>query len=796
MWSDVRSAIRSLRAAPMFTVGAIVTFALGIGVNVAVFSAVDRMLFRPLPYADPARLMFLRNCTGTTGPCAGIFPSPVAYELQRTSATIESVGVVGFAKRFQVSPDPDAELPISLMEISPGLLKVLGVQPVMGRDAAPDEVAAKRRLAWISHETWTARFDGTREILGRRLWAGKEEAEIVGVLPRGFIPPAWTDQRPKWDGLVLDYAGMAAVAPSGGVAAPIVRLRSGASREAAQAEIASLVAALPLPPSRPREPPGAPAIRVDPVRDGLFSSYRSYLWLIVAAAGTVLAVAASNLSTLLLVRGRTRAQIGAVCAALGASQGRLARMALFESAILCAAGALVTLVTLAFVSSSLRAVLPPIFERYASGVGDLRVLGFALLVACASGILAGLWPAWRASRVDVRTLLQAATRSGRFRTVGGRSLLALEAALGTILVLGGVMCVRSFVGMTREDLGFVPTDLYALNVSPQTRPASAEAALEWYDQALAALGTVPGVRFVGGADVVVASGSAPMRALSPAYPGLGGRYQITSRYFETIGTRLLAGRAFTDVEVQTTANVAMLNDAAARQIWPDDAPVNAVGRVLQLPQDPPRLVVGLVPTLKILDDTLSRPALYLPKGAQQPSRFTAAVVRMEPGRALDVRAVRAALSSRVGETRVEMRYVPATLEPSLIDPRFRAVLLGTLALTGLILAAVGLYAVASADVALRRYETGVRLALGATERNVSGHVIWETCRPVLLGVAVGLIFSYWSAQFFQTFLRRVDGRDPWTYAVVALTLVLTAVAAAWLPARRAASTDPATVLRA
>jgi predicted permease len=793
MGSDLRQAVRSLRSAPLFALTAIVTFALGIGVNVAVFSAVDRMLFRPLPYADADRLMFLRDCS-VTG-CAGLFPSPVAYALQQQSATIEAVGVVGFTERFQVSRDPDEEQTVTLFGISPNLLKVLGVQPVLGRHAAADEVAARRRLVWVSHETWTARFGATPDVLGRRLWTARQEAEIIGVLPRGFIPPGWTHQVPQWDGLVLDYERMADIAPTGGVSAPVVRLRPGATRETARAEVASLVAALPLPDGYPGRTPGRrPTIHVDPVRDGLLSGYRSYLWLVVAAAGTVLAVAAANLSTLLLVRGRARSQIGAVCAALGASRARLARVALFESAIVCMAGALVTLITLALVSRSLVAVLPPIFARYSSGVDDLRVLGFSLLVATASAGLAGLWPAWRASRVDVRALLQSTTRSGRSRTVGGRSLLAIEAALGTTLVLGGVLCVRSFVGMMREDLGFVPADLYSLSISPATRLGSEPAASAWYDAALAALATIPGVRSAGGADVVVGSGSAPMRALSSAYPGPGGRYQITARYFETIGTRLIAGRGFADVEVQTAANVAMLNDAAAGLIWPDDPPAAVVGRVLQLPDDPPRLVVGLVPTLSRPRDTLRQPALYIPKGAQ-PSPFTQAVVRMEPGRKLDVRTVRAALSG-LGGARVDVRYLPATLEPFLVDPRFRAVLLGTLAVTGLFLAAIGLYAVASADVTLRRYETGVRLALGATARDVSRRVILDTCRPVLFGVSLGLVFSYWSAQFFQTFLRRVDGRDPWTYVLVALTLIATGVAAAWLPARRAASTDPATVLRA
>jgi putative ABC transport system permease protein len=796
MLSDLRYAGRSLGATPLFALTAIVTFALGIGVNIAVFSAVDRMLFRPLPYADVDRLMFLRDCSATTGACAGMFPSPVAYALAQQSATIEAVGVVGFAERFYLSREVDADAPLSMIGISPSLLKVLGVQPVIGRDAGTDEVAARRRLAWMSHETWTARLGGTPDVLGRRLFAGKGEAEVVGVLPRGFIPPAWTQQVPRWDGLVLDYEGMADIAPTGGVSAPVVRLRTGATRAAAQAEIASLVSGLPLPAARPGRPPARrPTIQVDPVRDALLSIYRSYLWLVVAAAGTVLAVAAANLSTLLLVRGRARAQVGAVCAALGASRTRLARVALLESGIVCTGGALVTLVTLAFVGRSLRAVLPPIFARYSSSIDDTRVLGFSLLVACVSAVLAGLWPAWRASRVDLRTLLQATSRSGRFRTVGGRSLLAIEAALGTALVLGGALCVRSFVGMTREDLGFVPTDLYALTVGPVARPESPQAALAWYDTAIEALGALPGVRFVGGADVVVGSGAAPMRGLSSAYPGQGGRYQITARYFETIGTRLIAGRSITEAEIQAGANVAMLSDSAARLVWPDEPPSSVVGRTLLLPDDPPRIVVGVVPSFGSLSDTPRRPALYLPKGAQ-PSSFTDAVVRMEPGRALDIRTVRAALASRAGEARVDVRYLPATLEPFLVDPRFRAVLLGTLALTGLILAAIGLYAAASADVTYRRYETGVRLALGASERDVARRVILDTCRPVLVGVLLGLMFSYWSAQFFQAFLRRVDGRDPWTYALVALTLVLTAVAAAWLPARRAASTDPATVLRA
>jgi hypothetical protein len=348
--------------------------------------------------------------------------------------------------------------------------------------------------------------------------------------------------------------------------------------------------------------------------------------------------------------------------------------------------------------------------------------------------------------------------------------------------------------MAREDLGFVQKDLYVVNAAPAARPASPEAALAWYDEALRTLKAVPGVRLVAGADAVVTSG-VRMRALSSAYPRQGLRYQITAGYFETVGTRPLAGRTFTESEVEAVADVAIVNAAAARLIWPNDPAESVVGRVLHLPDDRAREVVGVVPGFKSWNEPADEPALFLPKGAE-PSAFDGLVVRMEPGRPLDVRTVQAALAASVGDARLEVRYVPASLEPYLVDPRFRAILLGVLAVTGLVLAAIGLYAVASADVATRRFETGVRLALGATGREVSARVIRDTCRPVLAGVALGLVISFWFGRFVQSFLHQVDARDPWTYAVVALTLVLTAVAAGWLPARRAASTDPATVLRA
>jgi predicted permease len=795
MTSDIRYALRSLLRARWFTVAAVFTFALGIGVNVAVYSTVDRILLRPLPYGALDELVVLRAC-GEDGECAGGFPSLVAFEGRERLATIDGIAVAGRPGSFSVTRTPGEEPPLRLSGVSANLLRVLRVQPVLGRDFTDEDAQQKRRVALLSHESWARRFGGASDVITRSVGSGPTPVDIVGVLPAGFVPPTWTAPDAAWDGLVLETAGWAAIGPKGMITVPIARLAPGASIEAARAEVAALVQAL-EPQLRGRDG-GLPIFRVDPIQTTLFSRFRANAWLILSAAVVLLLLACANLASLLLARGRSREYDAAIHASLGAGPGRLVSAALLESLMVCGVGAAIAIGVVAMTSKALAAVLPPLLARYAAGATELRVLGITLLVTLLCAIASGVVPAWRASRVDVLSVLQSASAGRqRSRLRGGRSLIVAESALAVLLVLSGLLLFRSFTNFSGQDLGFNPESLYTVTVrgsSPVKQPP--EAALALYEQSIDVLEAVPGVQSAGGADVTVVSDQGPMRGLSKDRAVRGGRYQVSSGYFDTLRTPFIAGRAFTDAEVRSRAQVGILSESAARIFFADLSAAQVVGRSLLIDDDPARTVVGVVPDLKqhgYLAET--QPAMFLPLGAE-PSAYGLMVIRMEAGAAPQRALLQQRLSEILGPVTVNVTAISAGLEPALRDPRFRALLFTVLSLAALLLAAIGLYAIASFDVAQRRYEMAVRLSLGARARDIQRLVILGACRPVVLGVLLGVAGAYWAEQFLKAFLFGVEPRDPAAYAGVVLILLATTTLAAWIPARRAVRVDPATTLRA
>ena len=799
MTTDIRYALRSLLRARWFTVAAVFTFALGIGVNVAVFSTVDRILLRPLPYADVDRLVMLRSCA-LDGECSGGFPSLVAFEARERLATIDDLAVAAMAGSYSVSPTPGEAPPLRLSGVSVNLLRVVRVQPVLGRDFSEEDAAQRRRVAILSHESWVRRFDGSPDVITTTIGSASRPVSIIGVLPPGFIPPTSSFPDATWDGLILDSDpdGWSVIGPGRGmVAVPVARLRSGATVAAARAEVAALVEVL-TPRLRSRE--GVlPRIHVDPIQTALFSRFRANAWLILSASVVLLLLACANLANLLLARGRSREYDAAIHASLGAGPGRLVTAGLLESLIVCGAGATIAIGVVAVTSKALAAVLPPLLARYAAEATEPRVLGITLVVALLCAIAAGVMPAWRASRVDVLSVLQSASAGRqRSRLRGGQSLIVVESALAVLLVLSGLLLFRSFTHFSGQDLGFNPDNLYtvtARGTSPVKR--SPEAALALYEQSIEVLAALPGVESAGGADVTVVSGQAPMRGLSRDRTVRGGRYQVSPGYFHTLQTPFIAGRAFTEAEVRSRAQVGILSASAARIFFADLPPAQVVGRSLTIDDDPARTVVGIVPDLRRrgYGDDSNEAALFLPLGAE-PSAYGMRVIRMETGTAPQRAMLQQRLSEVLGPVTVNVTAISAGLEPALKDPRFRAVLFTVLSLAALLLAAIGLYAIASFDVASRRYEMAVRLALGARARDIQRLVILGACRPVVLGVLVGVAGAYWAEQFLKAFLFGVEPRDPAAYAVVVLILLATTTLAAWLPARRAVRVDPATTLRA
>jgi hypothetical protein len=354
--------------------------------------------------------------------------------------------------------------------------------------------------------------------------------------------------------------------------------------------------------------------------------------------------------------------------------------------------------------------------------------------------------------------------------------------------------------MATESAGYDAADLYRVNATDATRdprtPTDPGASLQHYREMLEVAATVPGVVAVTGGDTVMGTGSGYVYSFGEDKSLRGNRMEVASGFFAMVRTPLIAGREFTADEVASLAPVAMLNPDGVAQLWPGVRPPDAIGRFVTLANETPRIVVGIVPRLlKNGRGEDHRAMLYVPLGTR-PRYYSSFLVRMAPELAPPVDLLRARLSDRVGPRQVSIGRVASMLDTPLAEPRFRAVLFGVFAVCALLLAAAGLYALATFEVSLRRYEMGVRMTLGASARQIRHAVITGALRPVVAGVVVGGLIALWAGGYLQAYLYRTHERDPWIWGLVAVILVGTASVAAWLPARRASRTDPASVLRA
>ena len=785
--SDLRYSVRSLAAARWFSTAAVLTFAIGIGVNIAVFSAIDRLFFRELPYSDPNQLVLLRWCNPKTGDCTqGSFPSPVAYALQQRSATLSGIAVAGRPSSYTTGQGGEGEA-LALYDVSPGTLRLLGVRPVIGRDITDEEIASKSAVAWISEEAWRSRLNSDAGIVGRPLWQTGKQVAIIGILPKGFIPPSWSSVDSRWAGLVVGYNSWSTIQPLGSMLAPFGRLRPGVTLAAVQQEVGAVLDGLPNEQRR--------SIKVDWLQGNLFSRFRQYLWLVIGAAALVLLMACANLASLFLARGRSRERLSAIATALGASRWRVLRTSMIECGVVCLMGCAVATAALVTAGQVLTAALPPLLGRYAVPATDLRILGFALLASTLAAIVAGVVPGWRATKVDVLSVLQKGTQaSGRRPARSTRGLLVAETAIGCLLVLASVLAVRSFALLSSDELGFLPQGLSLVSVQGRGRVTPDEQR-QRIEAAVEVVESIPGVLAAGAADTIPTSGATALHAFK-SEGKLGDIVQVTAGYFPTLSTEFVAGRAFTPDEVRTRTEVVILNELAVSLLFPGASPAAVVGRTWQADGEAIRQIIGVTENIKsAYGDEKTRPTAFVPIGTK-PAAWDVLIARVASGAPLRADALRDRLRGRLGDITVSVSDVSTRLDTVLQDPRFRALLLTMLALSGLVVTVVGLYGVASYDVAQRVHEIGVRLSLGASRRALTFQILRHACAPVVLGAAIGLAGAYWMAGFAQTFLYKLDGRDPLTYAAVAGVMIATSVVAAWLPARRAAATDPAIVLKA
>lgn len=791
---DTSYALRSLAKARGFAGAAVLIFALGIGVNVAVFTAVDRALFRELPYDHPGDLVVMREVDGS-GQAFGTLPASIVAEARRRHSAFVDLSVSGFTRIFALDREGDSGSELRLTAATHNTLELFGVGVLRGRDFTAEDATSKARVALISFDAWRRRFGGAGDIVGRRIYDPQgSPIEIVGVLPEPFIAPS-SFINPLSDGLVLDPDTFTNPAPGARSFPAYVRLESGSSLDAAQTELDVLVKAIQR--DQPESSNASPAvIRLVPLERVLFEHYVDYLWLIAAAAALLLAVACANLGSLLLVRHESRAHLAAAQIALGASRARLVRTGLIESLLLSGAGTAVSLLVIGWSDAALRAALPPVFGRYAAGIADGRVLTFALATAVLCTVVAGAYPSWRVSRVDVLQLLQGGHRSSSRsrRRLGGRTWLVVEAALAVILVAGAAFTVRSFATLARTDLGFEPNNLHTLSVN---WPRGIDPATQFQHARLViqALHSAPNVMSAAAVDVNPLSGARSMDALGPGLKGTS-RWRVSPEFFDAMTMSFVAGRPISPAEAAGDATVGVLSESGLRLVWPGLGAREAIGKMLSFPGQPDRVIVGVVGDLRSSHAQAPTPSLYVPLTSHQ-FRRADFIFRVAEGHSPLIADIRHRIrETGVPATAVTMGDVSQGLQRGLADQQFRALLFSAFGLTALLLAAVGLYAVGAYEVRRREREMGIRLAVGGSTGGVQWLVIRQTMAPVLIGVIAGLLGTYWAASYLQSFLHQVDSRDPATLAAVVIVLLASAALAAWLPARRIVRLDPVAVLRA
>ena len=799
---DLRLTGRVLRRNPGFTAVAVLSLALGIGGNAAMFSLVNAILLRPLPYPAPERLVRL----------TGFYPKGALVALQDQSRTMEIAGV-GSEAELNVSGQGEAARLLG-SAVSANLFDVLGRAASVGRAFQPgDESPGRDRIVALSHALWQARFGGDPTVVGRTIRVEGVDRQVVGVMPPAFHFP--TGETQLWVPLRLDPANTEDYWGFGWM--PLVaRLRAEVTQPQAHGELRSMIPRVarlfPWPADNWNADAAAVPLQADLVRD-----VRRKLLVLQSAVGLVLLIACANVASLLLARSAARSKEMALRAALGAGRARILRQLLTESAALSLLGG-VTGVVLAWWSlSALKALLPADARGFASVGIDGGVLAFATGLSLLCGLLFGVAPAASASRVDLAASLKAGGRRAS-AAAGARlrgAFIAAEVALAVVLAVGAGLLIRTLSSLMHADPGFRPGTTLAVRVSPDPSTCETRAGcIALHDELLRRVAGMGGVAEVAAASALPLSGEQPLLPVEmeghPLVPGeddapLLWAAGVTPGYFRLMGIPLLRGRGFDAPDADGAAPVVVVSAATARRYWPGE---DAIGKRIRVVWDADwRTVVGVAGDVRQYalsgrapDDITG--ALYMPYPQsvaldRRIPRSMALFVRPsgEPSR------VAARLRERVRGVNPdlpvdEVRALGSVMWSSVEEPRSMMWLFAGFAGCALLLSAIGTYGVVSYSTAQRNYEIGVRLAVGATRADVFRLVVGQSLRLVLAGLALGAVAALGLGRALSSFLYGVSPADPVTFAAVAGLLLLTGVVAGYVPGRRAAATDPVRTLRA
>jgi len=800
---DVKFAARSLRKAPGFLAVAVITLALGIGANTAIFSVVRGVLLEPLPYPQPDRLVQVweLNQRGSTMGVAG-------QNFRDWRDQVEGLGSVAAYSVGQTTVLGDAEpLRRQVAVVSRGFFDTLGVTPEMGRVPRPDEhVAGAEPVVVVSHRFWQEQLGG-RPLDDRgsggalpRLEADEFSFRVVGVMPPAFDFPEGTD---LWYPKELYPTNPYRSAHNWRV---IGRLAPGVSSPQADTELDGLTARL-LDGSDEDPDYLASGVQVTGLRDELVGPVRKPLWILLGAAGLVLLVACSNLASAFLARGTGRRHEMAVRGSLGAGRGRLLRQLFVESLVIAFAGAAAGVVLALAAIRALVLFGPASLPRLGDVGLDPQVLAFALGLSVATAVLFGLVPALRITR-RATTSLETGSHASHDRSWqrSWRLLVAAEVALALVLLVGSGLLIQSLWRILRVDLGFEPQSVVAVRFDlPASRYEESASIARFHRELIDTVEGAPGVEAAGVMSVMPLSGDGANGRLGvrgASEPYADAEYRVaTVGAFEALEIPLLRGRLFELTDRADTPHVVVVNRAFAERVWPGESPlgqqINSGGMESAWGPDDWATVVGVVGNVRDRGlDRPIRPTVYF-DALQRPDRTASGTLLVRAAGAPDAAAatVRSAVHRVDPNVPTEVASMERVIWDSVSQRRFSVTLLGGFAALALILSLVGIYGVVAYTVGRRRRELGIRLALGATPARVQGLVLKESMVPVALGLAVGLAGALAVTRVLQSLLFEVQPSDPTTFLAVAATLGVAALTASYAPARASARIDPVETIR-
>ena len=793
---DIRYAARTLRRSPGFTLVAVLTLALGIGVNTAIFSVVDAVLLRPLPFAEPDRLVAFVD----EGNYKGAF-----LQFQERAASFESIAA--HSGGFDVSLVADGEATrVEAVAVTTGLFPLLGVAPARGRTLLPEEDWAGRdRVTILSHDFWQRRFGADPDILGRQIRLNDYDHVVAGVMPPGFrFPDGTTD---LWIPFGIDRSDRIDLW-STSIGRIIGRLRPGVSSADAGAEVGILAPQMrELFPWRMPDDYGASATVV-PLHERIVGDVRPILVVLLGAVGFVLLIACANVANLLLARATTRQREIAIRAALGADRRRIVQQGLTESLVLAAIGGGTGLLLAVWGVELLTSRLPVGMPRVSEIGFDARVLGFAIALTLITGLIFGTLPALRASGTRLQPLLREGGRTGM--TPGRRwlsgALVAAEVALSTVLVIGAGLMIQSYWRLAQVDPGISAESVVSAVVAPsRSRHQDAPSTRAFYDDLLGRIAGLPGVRSAAAADQIPFGprrhGSVFLIEGRPNPATEGGEWPwadmsaiVSDDYFRTLGVPLLEGRGFSNADHAGAPGVVIVSESLAERYWPGE---NPVGRRIRGPGDAEwETIVGIAADTKMNALTDEGIPTFYRSMRQRAVREMAVLVGTTADADVLGGSLRQVVASVDPQTPIDdIRTMQQRIVASAAQPRFTTLLLALFAGVALALGAVGIYGVIAYAVSQRVHEIGVRMALGAHAGDVLRMVVRQGATLAAIGVAIGVPAALATTRVMESLLYGVRTTDPATFVAIPGLLLLVAVVASWLPARRATRVDPMTALR-